>query len=218
MSYKITPTPITTPTDVKAYAKRRYLNFDYTVRYTNTILLNMIKIAQENIERQTGYLFNPQVVNAKWSGNELLGGIILQTPIYPIILDQAEGGSTPTLTVDGSELDLDSDYYVTDETIGLINTESYLPNTGYNNVTLEYTAGYLRALPTAKELCESIVTYTMLMERETPPSLQNIIDQTESGVYNKGTDKMDKLIQLSFNIDETQKKLPRRIFAGIIRG
>jgi hypothetical protein len=217
MSHTLTYSPITTPTDVKGYAQRRYLNFDYEVRYTDVVLGEMIRAAQKEIEEQSGRLFNAQEVEEKWNGEDLNGGTLLQTKFYPILLMDSEGMSVPiTLTIDGTEKTLDTDYYVTDSNTGSINTENYLPFIDYNNVVLEYTAGYDPAHPMAKALCEAMVVYAMYMERETPPSLQNVIEQQDTGVYNKGTDKMDKLVPIVFDITTRFNKLPKKLFLGII--
>jgi len=219
MSYTIENVPITTPDDVQAHAKRRYLNFDYEVRYSDTVLTGMISDVQGEIERQTGMLFNAQGVTVRWHGEELNGGTLLQTPFYPVLLKDGSGTPLPvTLTINGTELVRDTDYHVTDENIGTIRTTTQLPTAGYNNVILEYNAGYIPTLQSAKELCELIVVYTMLLERETPPNLQNIIEQTEVGVYNKGSDKTDRLISFVFDIQTKYKKLPRKLFPGIIIG
>lgn len=215
MSYTVGTSPITTPDDVSSYAKRRYLNFDYTVRYQDTVLTEMILAAQTEIESITGHIFNAQSVKEEWHGEEINGGTLLQAH-YPILLEDSEGTSLPvTLTVNGVELTLNTDYYITDSRIGNIKTENHLPSSGYNNVVLEYTGGYIPSHPMAKALCEAMVVYTMYLERETPPSLQTIVQD----VSDEGTtkvDRADKILPVVFDIQERFRKLPRRLFLGIL--
>jgi hypothetical protein len=201
---------LTTISDVKATAKRRYLNFDYTTRWTDTIIGEIITEAQKDIEEYTGRIFDEQTITDTYSGYEQGGGYKLQLNQYPIT-------DITSVTINGTEQTENTDYYILNSESGLLGFETELPSSSYNNIVIEYKAGYTTTDKRAKRLCEDIVILSMWMERETPPNLQTIIQDPKGEVYNR-IDKSDRMRDVVYDIQSRVEKLPRKTFYGGIGG
>ncbi|MCE7699601.1 MAG: hypothetical protein K8E24_012595, partial [Methanobacterium paludis] len=84
-----------------------------------------------------------------------------------------------------------------------------------HDIITEYTAGYETPKPAAKALCNALTVYAMYLERETPPSIQNIIQDSSSDVSSK-IDRSDKILPVVFDIENRFNKLPKKTFQGMI--
>jgi hypothetical protein len=200
---------LTTEADILLAAKRRYINPDAT-RWDTTAIESAIASAQKLIEDETGYIFDEQEFTQTLSGYELGGGYTLLLDKYPIV-------EITTLAIEGFSLDEDDDFFITDPSIGKIGFEVTLPESGYNNVEIEGVCGYSPAHPTAKALCEDIVLYQILTNRETPPHLKTMLRSSSS--TNNLTLKSDDdsgLVDLVFDIQTRLAQLPHRTFIEVI--
>lgn len=208
---------ITSVNDVKSAARRRYIFPDYANRWDDAAITAAIESAQQEIEDTTHYVFYEKDFTETLSGYDIHGGITLLLSHSPII-------SISSLTIDGTPKNGEddegtTDYYITEANIGRLNFESQLPHEGWNNVTITGKYGMNPAHPTAKQLCEDMVVYQMLMNRETPPHLKDIIYSSSS--TNNATFKSDsniKEVELAFNIKNKLLQLPRKHIAGILKG
>jgi hypothetical protein len=192
---------LTTVSDVKSKLKRRYLNFDNT-RWTDAVIGNMITMAQKEIEMVTGMIFDNQTITQKFHSARLSYPTdTLQLDYYPIV-------SVTSLTIDGATKTNNKDYYI-DSDLGIIYFENYLPETGYNNIVIQYSAGYSTPYAPAKNLCEDMVVYAMFKERETPPNLKKILSKEEAELTEK-----TELLDILYNIQHSFSILPTKIFLG----
>lgn len=190
---------LTSVSDVKAYAKRRYLNFDYTVRYPDAVITDIISECQQEIELETGYIFDKQSVSQDFF-NETNRNLLLDH--YPVI-------SVESLTIDGTAQDITS--LRLNQKSGIIYLEEPHPYVENEfDATVGYTVGYEPTHPQAKAVCNALVVYTMFMERETPPSLQTLIGGNNE---NSSSDKLqtnEKMVSVVFDITSRLQKLPHK--------
>lgn len=201
---------LTTIENVKAYAKRRYLNFDYTNRYPDDVITDIIEESQDQIETETGHIFDKQTPTDEKFNYQ---GKTVNLNYYPVI-------SVESVTINGKIQDLTKIRVNKKAGILYLDKLDLMPF-GWSrcdkkhDIITEYTAGYETPKPAAKALCTALTVYTMYLERETPPSIQNIIQDSNNDVNTK-IDRSDKIIPVVFDIENRFKKLPKKAFQGMI--
>ena len=124
-------------------------NIDIT-DYADSYLETLITTTQSFIEAETGGIFDIQTFTEKQSGRTLNGGYSLLLPKTPLI-------SIETITIDNETITEDTDFYITNGDIGLIEFENELPTTGLNNIIINYTAGYNPSHPIAVDIMYDIL-------------------------------------------------------------
>ena len=194
---------LTTVTDVKAYAKRRYLNFDYETRYPDDVIINMIGEAQGEIESETGNIFDKQSIEDEKYDHK---GKSIIVDKYPII-------SVESVTIDGETQDLTKIRFNKKAGIIYLDKLNTLFPCGWprthepHDVVTEYTGCYDPPFPQAKALCTALVVLNMYYERETPPSLQMILQDENSDVTTK-VSTSENIASVVFDIKNKFSKLP----------
>jgi hypothetical protein len=198
---------LTNYNEILEETEQRYLHFD-SQRFTQNRIENIIKVAQTHIEAYTGLIFDEQNFVEYLSGYDVRGSYEVQLKHYPL--------TRVALKINGKDKVENTDFWADYET-GRVMYNGRFPRTGYKNIMLSYSAGYNPPHPLAAELCKKLVVLALWLKRETPPSLQTIIQDPKGEVYNR-IDKSQALAEYVYDTKETLELLPRKTFSGLLEG